>query len=71
VTEFTSYPFGAGDHAPLWIVAGGDTYVVAYIGGPGQNSWFAHPALFVGCYTPEPRITSPGGRPSAAPTTYG
>jgi hypothetical protein len=71
VTDLKIYPFGRGDRAPVWIVAGKDTYVVAYIGGPGQSSWFAHAAKFVGCDTPEPRTPPPSGRPSAAPTTVG
>jgi hypothetical protein len=70
VTDFTMFPFGTGN-APVWIVAGGETYVVNYSGGPGQNSWFAHPAKYVGCYTPEPRTPRPSGVPSAAPTTFG
>jgi hypothetical protein len=70
VTGFTMYPFAPNARA-VWIVAGSETYIVNYIGGPGQNSWFAHPATFTGCYTPEPRTPRPSGLPSAAPTTFG
>jgi hypothetical protein len=71
VRDFTMFPFGSGSAAPVWIVAGGETYVVNYSGGPGLNSWFAHPAKYVGCYTPEPRTPRPSGLPSAAPTSFG
>jgi hypothetical protein len=71
VSDFKMYPFGPGENAPVWIVVDSNTYVVSYVGDPGQNSWFAHPAKYVGCYTPEPRTPPPGGRPPAVPTTFG
>ena len=70
VTDFKMFPWGTSP-APVWVVAGSETYVVNYSGGPGLNSWFAHPAKYVGCYTPEPRTPRPSGLPSAAPTTFG
>ena len=70
VTDFTMYPFAPNAPA-VWIVAGGDTYIANYIGGPGQNSWFAHAAKFVGCYTPQRHTAPPSGDPSARPTTFG
>ena len=70
VTDFKMFPWGTSP-APVWVVAGSETYVVNYSGGPGLNSWFAHPAKYVGCYTPEPRTPRPSGLPSEAPTTFG
>lgn len=48
--------------APVWIVAGDETFVATVIGGPPYDrSWFAYPATFMGCRTlPSPtRITEP------------
>lgn len=50
---------------PVWIVAGSRTFVALYVGSPGQNSWFAHPATFVRCMTPQNlKPTSPVGSPN-------
>lgn len=47
--------------APVWIVAGGETFVAMIIGGaPYDRSWFAYPAEFKGCRTP----ANPQQRPS-------
>lgn len=54
-------PFGG----PVWIVADGRTFIALYIGSPGQNSWFAHPATFLRCMTPENlKPATPSGSPS-------
>lgn len=57
VTDFRMYAFGkdqpepapAGP-APVWIVAGSDTYVAQILGDARDaNNWFAYRARFVGC----------------------
>jgi hypothetical protein len=48
----TTNPYVAGltpPNGPVWIVADGQTFVSLHVGAPGQNSWFAHPATFLGC----------------------
>lgn len=59
-TDYRLYPFGkdqpeaapAGP-APVWIVAGSDTYVAQILGDSrGSNNWFAYRARFVGCRVP-------------------
>jgi hypothetical protein len=60
VTDFRLYPFGKDQPeaappgpAPVWIVAGSDTYVAQILGDArGSNSWFAYRARFVGCHVP-------------------
>jgi hypothetical protein len=42
-------PFGQGRGAPVWIVAGGETFVAEVHGLPEGNNWFAYRARFVGC----------------------
>lgn len=64
ITDYKMYEFGttlpyieksAGPEqtlrGPVWIVADGRTFISLYIGSPGQNSWFAHPATFIRCMT--------------------
>ena len=46
------YVTGQTSRGPVWIVADGRTFISLHPGSPGQNSWFAHPATFLGCRTP-------------------
>lgn len=72
VTDFRMYAWGGSEPvqdddprvrgwAPVWIVAGNETYIAEVIGRVGdRNSWFAYPAKFMGCRTPaNVRSTSP------------
>lgn len=75
LTDYAMYQFGTmspyvperdrGLRGPVWIVAGSRTFISLYIGSPGQNSWFAHPATFVRCMTPQDlKPTSPSNSPN-------
>ena len=71
------FPFGSLPNAPVWIVAGGSTYVATFLPG---GTWFVSPASFVRCrsreeiqsdpHAPSP-TTSPGDQPSSSPRTVG
>lgn len=54
VTEFKTFPMEKGqrDGAPVWIVAGDQTYVANRIGSASNLSWFVYPATVIGCRTP-------------------
>jgi len=59
---------------PVWIVAGDRTFIALHVGSPGLNSWFAHPATFLGCGTPAtvgaaPLATATEGSRSAPAST--
>lgn len=87
VTEFKMYPWGesqpaSGDDprlrdAPVWIVAGDQTYIANRIGSPSNVSWFAYPAKVIGCRTPTnlrtgpPSNDQPGPSRSGGPKTVG
>lgn len=46
--------------APIWIVAGSETFVAIVLGGaPRENSWFAYPAKFIRCMTPPNQVPRP------------
>lgn len=79
ITEYKMYQFGTTSpyvetspaprqfSGPVWIVAGSRTFIALYIGSPGQNSWFAHPATFVRCMTQEDlHPNGPAGSPLPA-----
>ena len=83
VTDYKMYEFGttrpyveksAGPEqtssGPVWIVGNGRTFISLYIGSPGQSSWFAHPATFLGCRTSQDlRPSSPTSSPHPDGTT--
>lgn len=72
VSEYTMYKWGdpvplSGPDdrrittAPVWIVAGDETFVALVLGAPPhERNWFAYPAEFKGCMTPP----TPTQRPS-------
>jgi len=71
VIEFKMFPLGTGadSRMPVWIVAAsGDTYIAEAPGAAdAQNSWFAYPAKFVRCRSPqEVRFGQP--TPGTTPT---
>ncbi len=71
VSEYTMFVWGdaqplrgPGDPritgAPIWIVAGSETFVAIRLGGPPhENSWFAYPAKFMRCMTPPNQVPRP------------
>jgi len=82
VAEFKMFPFGtsADSRMPVWIVAAtGETYIAQTVGAAdAKNSWFAYPAKFVRCRSPqEVRFgqptpgTTPSGSPPASPGPSG
>ncbi len=78
ITDYKMYEFGTTttyversaapgqtSGGPVWIIADRRTFISLYIGAPGQDSWFAHPATFLGCRTPqELHPSAPPGSPS-------
>jgi len=61
IKDYKMYEFGSTNpyvagqtksSGPVWIVADSRTFISLYLGSPGQNSWFAHPATFLGCRAP-------------------
>jgi len=68
VSEYTMYVWGDTQPlrgpddprittAPIWIVAGSETFVAITMGGP--HSWFAYPAKFIRCKTLPTQVPRP------------
>jgi hypothetical protein len=62
ITKFTTFAMGTGSHAPVWIVAGGDTFIATIL---TDGTWFVSPAKFVKCMDPL-EVMRP--RPSQTPS---
>lgn len=81
LTDYAMYQFGTvspyvperdgGLSGPVWIVAGSRTFISLYLGSPGQNSWFAHPATFVRCMTQQDLQNPKPNSPSSSPNPDG
>jgi len=46
IPEFELFPYGSSPQAPVWIVAGTDTYIATIL---PDGTWFISPAKFVRC----------------------
>jgi len=62
IVQFSMYPMGK-DPAPVWIVAGSETFVATSL---PDGTWFVSPAKFVECRDPQEVLSRP--RPSISPT---
>jgi hypothetical protein len=68
VTRYEMIPFGSAQpHAPVWIVAGDETFIATYLGGPAGNNWFAYRARFVRCRSIEEIRDQPRGTRGPGP----
>ena len=73
ITRFTLFPMGKDPKAPVWIVAGSDTFVATIL---TDGTWFVSPARFVRCrdpreirWLPGPTGPSQAAAPSAPAAT--
>jgi hypothetical protein len=62
VVQFSLYPMGKDPKAPVWIVAGSETFVGTIL---PDGTWFVSSAKFVQCRDPQDVLSKP--RPSIAP----
>jgi hypothetical protein len=62
IQQFSMSPMGKDPKAPVWIVAGGDTFIATIL---TDGTWFVSPAKFVKCMDPQ-EVMRP--RPSSSPT---
>jgi hypothetical protein len=63
IARFSAFPMGKDPKAPVWIVAGSETFVATIL---PDGTWFVSPAKFVGCR--DPREVRWGPSPKATPT---
>jgi hypothetical protein len=67
IVEFSLFPMGRLPGAPVWIVAGSETFIASAL---ADGTWFVSPARFVGCRDPqEVPQRRPGPSISPAPTS--
>jgi hypothetical protein len=63
IVHFSMFPMGRDPKAPVWIVAGSDTFIATIL---TDGTWFVSPAKLSGCRDPQEVQTRP--RPSSSPT---
>jgi hypothetical protein len=62
IQQFSQFPMGKDPKAPVWIVAGSNTFIATIL---TDGTWFVSPAKFVKCTDPQ-EVMKP--RPSHSPT---
>jgi hypothetical protein len=65
IAQFSLFPMGTTPGAPVWIVAGSDTFIANVL---PDGTWFVSPAKFVGCRDPQEVQTQLRPANSPAPT---
>jgi hypothetical protein len=73
IRDFELFPYGLSPQAPVWIVAGTDTYLASVL---PDETWFISPAKFVRCvsfeeirsFSQTPGSSANPGSPGPAPT---
>jgi hypothetical protein len=65
IVQFSMFPFGKDPKAPVWIVAGSDTFIANVL---TDGTWFVSPAKFVECRDPQEVQTQLRPASSPAPT---
>ena len=63
VEQFSMYPMGKDPKAPVWIVAGSETFIATIL---TDGTWFVSSAKFLGCRDPQEVQSRPS--PSRTPT---
>jgi hypothetical protein len=65
IVLFSMFPMGRDPKAPVWIVAGSETFIATIL---TDGTWFVSPAKFLGCRDPQEVQTRPGPSNSPTPT---
>ena len=65
VEQFSMFPGGTISNAPVWIVAGSETFIATIL---TDGTWFVSPAKFLGCRDPQEVQTRPSPPNSPTPT---
>jgi hypothetical protein len=65
VEQFSMFPGGTISNAPVWIVAGSETFIATIL---TDGTWFVSPAKFLGCRDPQEVQRGPGPSHSPTPT---
>jgi hypothetical protein len=63
IVQFSMYPMGKDPKAPVWIVAGSETFIATIL---TDGTWFVSSAKFLGCR--DPQEVQRGPSPSRSPT---
>jgi hypothetical protein len=63
IEQFSMLPMGKDPKAPVWIVAGSETFIATIL---TDGTWFVSPAKFLGCR--DPQEVQRGPSPSHSPT---
>jgi hypothetical protein len=65
IVEFSMHPMGKDPKAPVWIVAGSETFMATIL---TDGTWFVSPAKFLGCRDPQEVQRRPNPSNSPTPT---
>jgi hypothetical protein len=65
IEQSSMLPMGKDPKAPVWIVAGSETFIATIL---TDGTWFVSPAKFLGCRDPQEVQTKPRPSNSPAPT---